>query len=54
MHKTIVNRNFEQDQLTQADNIPKQNLIIIIPAQMTYPNHIPQPAQMTHSDHILP
>ena len=38
----------------QPDNIPKQNSIIIIPAQMTYPNHIPQPAQMTHTDHILP
>ena len=38
----------------QADNIPKQNSIIIIPAQMTYPNHIPQPAQMTHTGHILP
>ena len=50
----IVNRTFEQDQLTQADNIPKQHSIIIIPVQMTYPNHIPQPAQMTHTDHILP
>ena len=52
--KTIVNRTFEQDQLTQTDNIPKQHSIIIIPAQMTYPSHIPQPAQMTHTDHILP